>query len=120
MAMRIFQRLSFFSLILLFFIITSCSGTKVVSNWRKPDSEQLKLHKVLVLAMTQKTDIRKRVEDKLTQTLEKNGISAGASLAFFGEEMDSLPKTLEDWLPHIQRLEQENYDAVLVTKVVGQ
>lgn len=118
--MRILQRLSFLSLTLLFLIISSCSSTKVVSNWRKPDSEPMKLHKVLVLAMTQKTDIRKRVENKLTETLEKNGISAGGSLAFFGEEMDSLPKTMEDWIPHMQRLEQENFDAVLVIKVVGQ
>lgn len=118
--MHKYRPLSYIGLPILFFLITSCSSTKVVSNWRKPDSEQLKLHKVLVLAMTQKTDLRKRVEDKLSETLAQNGISAQGSLAFFGKEMDTIPQTMENWLPHIKHLEQENFDSVLITKIVGQ
>ncbi|MDR6301578.1 hypothetical protein [Mesonia maritima] len=80
----------------------------------------MKFHKVLVLAMSQKTDLREQVENKLTKTLQENGISANGSLAFFGKEMETLPKTMDDWLPYIQQLKQENFDSVLITKIVGQ
>ncbi|MBW2960746.1 hypothetical protein [Mesonia aestuariivivens] len=118
--MRIPRQLSFLNLTVLVLIIISCSSTKQVSNWRKPASEDVKLHKVLVLGMTNNVTIREHFEQQLTATLLKNGINAEGSLSFFKDDMKTIPQTMEAWLPYINQLEEQKFDSVLITKVIGE
>ncbi|MDQ7918177.1 hypothetical protein RBU60_11360 [Mesonia sp. MT50] len=111
-----FSYLAIFTLCILF---TSCSSTKELSNWRKPDTQDVQYHKVLVIGMGNNIDVRTRFEDKLAKTLNKNGIEAVGSIDFFGDQLLTIPKTLEGWEPLIEQLNSEDFDAVLVTKIVG-
>jgi len=103
----------------LFIFLSSCSSTKEISNWRKPDAQQEKFHKVLVIGMSNKMDVRTAFENKLSADLNKHNIQATGSLEFFGDQLREIPETLEAWRPLIDQLKAKEFDAVLVTKVVG-
>lgn len=109
----------YLSILTLLIVFTSCSSTKELSNWRKPNTQDVQYHKVLVIGMGENVDVRTTFEDKLSKTLNRNGIKAMGSIDFFGNQLLKIPETLEDWEPLIEQLKSENFDAVMVTKIVG-
>ncbi|MDT0294287.1 hypothetical protein ACFQ3R_01145 [Mesonia ostreae] len=117
--MNIKTTLSYLSLLTLCIFFASCSSTKELSNWRKANTQNEQYHKVLVIGMGEDVDVRTTFEDKLSKSLNKNGINATGSIEFFGNQLLTVPKTLEAWRPLIDQLKSDNFDAVLVTKIVG-
>lgn len=105
--------------VLAMLIFSGCSSTKEVESWRSPDSKNTKFKKVLILGMTEDPKVRAIFEDKLTKILYKNRINSISSLEFFGPAFKSVPQTIEEWKPFEQKLVDENFDSVIITKVIG-
>jgi hypothetical protein len=63
-------------LVLLSMLISSCSSTSIVSNWREPESKvNIKdLNKVLVVAMFRSETSRRNAEDKMVSYLKGKGV----------------------------------------------
>jgi hypothetical protein len=99
-------------------LLVGCSSAKEVESWRTPATENLKLNKVLVFGMTPDFKIRKVFEENLTRDLIKNGVTATTSLAFFDEVLETIPQTMEAWMPFEEKLLSEGFDSVIVARVV--
>lgn len=111
--------LTYLFLSVLLILFSSCSSTKEISSWRKPETQQKKFQKVLVIGMINSLELRTTFESKLSTALNKKGIQATGSLAFFGDDLLEVPENIEAWKPLITELKSDEFDAVLVTKVVG-
>ena len=110
---------TFFFYLMSSVILISCNSSDLVENWKNPDIDTFVAEKVLVLAMTNDVDNRKRFEKRLVEQLKKRGVQAVESDQFFDENYTERPHTQEelDMLEHAML--QEGYDAILVSKIIG-
>lgn len=74
------------SLMLILFIISGCSNTKLLTSWKAPDEPAPAFKKVLVIALMTDKDrkLRENVENVIVKDLQANGINAGSALAEYG------------------------------------
>ncbi len=100
-------------------LLSSCSSSKLVNDWKSPDTADFYSNKVLVIGMAEDLGLRKEFETQLTQQLEKNDVAAVRSIDFFETSFTDEKKT-EDELDEIeQQLLEAGFDAILFSKVTG-
>lgn len=100
-------------------LLSSCSSSELVENWKNPEIDTFEAQKVLVIGITSDLDNRKIFERKLVSELKKNKVNAVRSLDFFETIYTESPKTEEELLELEEQLIQEGFDAILLSKVVG-
>ncbi len=96
-------------------ILTACasSGAVITYAWKADDIQQKQdMEGVLVLAITDQPEARKRFEDAFTSALKKRGVRAVASY-----ELNATRKITKDDV--IAMGKQSNTDALLVTSFAG-
>ena len=112
------KRIAFYFIIL--FMITSCSSSKLVHEWKSPDAYNFEANKVLVVGITPDTELRRNFEKKVTNALDKKGVIAVESVSFF-EKSFTHNEQSEAQLDAIEaQLLEAGFDAVLFAKVTGQ
>ena len=104
-------------LISLFFV--GCASPKLISSWKSPEADTYQVYKVLVVGMTQDMEIRTAFETRLRDALIAKGFEAERSLELFDKEFTASEKTEADLDEVEQRLLEQGFDAILLTKVIG-
>jgi len=104
---------------LAFIIITSCSSSKLVSDWKSPDAVNFEANKVLVIGLAQDKKVRRQFEQQLTSELEKNDVIAVKSIDFFEDSFMDVLKTEEEMNAIEKQLADAGFDAILFSKVIG-
>jgi hypothetical protein len=105
--------------LLFVFLLFDCSSVEIIDNWKNPDIDFFESSKVLIVGMTPNVKARHQFEKKLKQEYEARGIEAHMSLDIFEPDFTIEKKSEID----IKRIEDiliaNNFDAVLLTKVIG-
>lgn len=104
---------------LAFIFITSCSSSKLVSEWKSPDAVNFEANKVLVIGLAQDKKVRRQFEQQLTSELEKNDVIAVKSIDFFEDSFMDVLKTEEEMDAIEKQLIAAGFDAILFSKVIG-
>lgn len=113
--------MKFLSLILILAIplLSSCSSSKLVNEWRSPEAVNFEANKVLVIGLANDKELRRQFETELTSQLEKNNVIAVRSIDFFETAFTDERKSEEELNKIEQQLLQAGFDAILFSKVIG-
>ncbi|SHH66407.1 hypothetical protein [Winogradskyella jejuensis] len=99
--------------------IVSCSDTQLVDYWKSPDTDTYSPTKVLVLGVTSDKVARLEFENQLKNQLELRGIEVQRSLDLKEFSLDSGQIT-EAQLDQLEdKLLDEYFDTIILSKVVG-
>lgn len=106
-------------ILLLFVVLTGCSSTQLVNQWKNPNIESFEASKILVVGMTSNKSARKKFEKKLKEEYLARGIEAVGSLELF-EKSFTQEKRSEEELSQIENiLLEQGFNSILFTKVMG-
>ncbi|RZS99706.1 hypothetical protein [Aquimarina brevivitae] len=108
-----------YKLMVLTLVISSCSSSELVENWKNPDIDTFEANKVLVIGITPQEDARKSFEKKLVSALQRNDVNAVESLDYFNNNFTSQPRTEEEIYSLERELLANGFDAILISKVIG-
>lgn len=106
-------------IILLAIILSSCSSTHLVSNWKNPDIVLFDAYKVLIVGMAQNDTAREKFETRMKKEFSKREIEAVRSIDLFDVEFTVSEQSEEKLSEVEQQLLDKDFDAILFTKVVG-
>lgn len=107
----------YYALIILLSI--SCSSTKMIDTWVSKEHINYQPKKVLVIGVTDNLTARKIFEEELTSKLINRGINAVESYNVFAPSFTHLKQNEEDIENEIQKLNNEGFDAILISVVKG-
>ncbi|NND63705.1 MAG: hypothetical protein HKN48_11005 [Flavobacteriaceae bacterium] len=110
---------SIFALIFTLIIFSACSSSKLVNDWKSPETTDFYSNKVLVIGMADDLSLRKQFETELTSQLEKNEVSAVRSIDFFETSFIDEKKTEAELNKIEKQLLDAGFDAILFSKVTG-
>jgi|GEM_PF-1650095 len=97
------------------FILTSCSGAKVLYTYKADQLPDIRDNSVLVVARTAREDIRKAFEDEITADLIKRGINAEPSYTRIPQLNPDEKLTDERKNEIKQMLEEAGFNGVVLT-----
>ncbi|PKA84484.1 hypothetical protein ATE92_2676 [Ulvibacter sp. MAR_2010_11] len=107
------------SLIFLAIMFNSCGSTKLVQQYKNPDTVNFEANKILVVGITTDKELRRTYEKRMTEELDKKGVIAVKSIDFFETSFTDNKKSLTQLDDIEQRLLEAGFDAILFTKVTG-
>ena len=107
------------TIVLFVVVLIGCSSAQLVSTWKNPDYVIFDAYKVLVVAMTPDEDAQITFETKMKRQFAKRDIEAVRSIDVFDVEFTSVARTQEELDEVEQLLLDRDFDAILVTKVLG-
>ena len=106
-------------IVLAVFLLAGCSSTQMVRNWKNPDIVIFDAYKVLVVGMTQDANARVSFETRLVDEFTKFDIEAVRSIDVFDVDFTESIRTEKDLDLVEQQLLDKDFDAILLTKVLG-
>lgn len=107
------------ALYLLIPLLASCSSTKLVNQWKSPETPVYEANKILVVGMSSDAEVRRNFEEILSKSLEKEGVVAVRSIDFF-ENVFQLEEKTEKEMDLIENsLLEAGFDSVIFSKVIG-
>ncbi len=101
-------------------MFSGCSTSRLVKEYVNPETPNFQAAKVLIVGIASDAEIRREFEKKATEVLEKNGVIAVKSIDFFEKSFTDNKKSLEQLDLIKNQLLNAGFDAILVTKVIGQ
>lgn len=104
---------------LLLLVLSGCSTTQLVNNWKNPDIVLFHAHKVLIVGMAPNEAVRAAFESKMQREFTKRGVESVQSLDLFDVEFTASAQSDEEILRVEQQLLDKDFDAILFNKVVG-
>ncbi|MFX0557921.1 hypothetical protein ACOCEA_14065 [Maribacter sp. CXY002] len=105
--------------IFLVLIMTGCSSTSLVENWKNPEIVLFDANKVLLVGMAQSKEARDNFESQLQKEFDKRGVEAMRSLDVFDVNFTDVRRTEKELDAMEQSLLDKDFDAILLTKIVG-
>lgn len=105
--------------LIFFFVLISCSSTSLVENWKNPDIVIFNANKVLLVGMTQNKTAREHFESELLKEFERKNVEALRSIDVFDVSLTNSKKTENDLDAIEASLLEKDFDAILLTKIVG-
>lgn len=105
--------------ILLTVLVISCKSTKLVDDYKNPDTIIFTAYKVLLVGMTSNEETRINFETKLKKEFDKRNIEAMRSVDLFDVAFTATAKTEDELAAVEQQLLDKDFDAILFTKVIG-
>ncbi len=102
-----------------FLFLTSCGSTKLVQQYKSPDTVNFEANKVLVVGITADKELRRTYEKKMIDALEKKDVIAIKSIDFFESSFTDNKKSNTQLDNIEQRLLEAGFDAILFTKITG-
>lgn len=109
----------FIGFLLLLLLLSSCGSTKMMDTYKNPDHVVFTAYKVLVVGMTPDEETRAAFESKLKAEFDKRKVEAMRSIDLFDVAFTMTAKTTDDLEAVEQQLIDKDFDAVLITKIVG-
>ena len=100
-------------------LMTGCRSTKMVSQWKSPDTPVFEANKVLVVGLTDDVNNRRLFETTLQQRLEAENVIAVRSVDFFESSFINNEQSEEDLDAIEQDLLDAGFDAILFSKILG-
>ena len=113
------KRLIYLGTVLILWVVSGCSSTKLVQQYKNPDTVNFEANKVLVVGISADAELRRTYEKKMTEDLDKQGVIAVKSIDFFETSFTDNKKSLAQLDNIEQRLLNAGFDAILFTKVTG-
>ncbi|HBR55130.1 MAG TPA: hypothetical protein DEA82_13480 [Flavobacteriaceae bacterium] len=113
------KRLIYLGTVLILWVVSGCSSTKLVQQYKNPDTVNFEANKVLVVGISADAELRRTYEKKMTEVLDKHGVIAVKSIDFFETSFTDNKKSLAQLDNIEQRLLNAGFDAILFTKVTG-
>jgi len=107
------------ALIIFTILLTGCSSTSLVENWKNPDIVLFHANKVLIVGMTQNDEARTEFETSLRKEFSKRNVEAMRSLDVFDVSFTDSRKTEKELDDVEQSLLDKDFDAILFTKITG-
>src|SRR5690606_9479924 len=100
-------------------LLTGCTTTSLVENWKNPDIVLFHANKVLIVGMAQDDESRADFETNLQKEFSKRNVEAMRSLDVFDISFTDSRKTEKELDDVEQSLLDKDFDAILFTKVTG-
>lgn len=100
-------------------MLISCSTTQLVGNWKNPDTHVYNASKVLIIGMTANTKARQQFENRIKNEYQTRGIEAVMSLNLFEPAFTTTKKTEAALKEMENKLIDEGFDTILLSKVIG-
>jgi hypothetical protein len=105
-------------LLVIAFLLFSCSSTQLVESWKNPNIDTYEPYKVLVVGLTSDEAARQQFEEKLKAELELRGAEVVISLTVL--DNPNKTKITETELDALEtKLIEDGFDTILLTKIVG-
>jgi hypothetical protein len=93
--------------------MASCASTQLVNQWSNPAYTSASFKKVMVIAVTKQSGIRRTFEDDFTAQLKAAGVNATPSYLYIAQDGPVGEAVLK------QALKESAADAVLITRLVS-
>ncbi|MBW2938280.1 hypothetical protein KXJ69_09195 [Aureisphaera sp. CAU 1614] len=106
-------------MLLLIFILSSCSSTKLVNQWKSQDTPVYEANKILVVGMSSDIEVRRSFEEELSKSLESKGVVAVRSIDFFENVFQVEEKTEKEMDLIENSLLEAGFDSVIFSKLIG-
>ncbi|PRX57225.1 hypothetical protein [Flagellimonas meridianipacifica] len=100
-------------------LISGCTSTSLVNNWKNPEIVIFDANKVLIVGMTANEEARVKFETKLQKEFDKRNIESFRSIDLFDVEFTSSEKSEEELSEVELQLLNKDFDAILFTKIIG-
>nr|WP_298995492.1 hypothetical protein [uncultured Allomuricauda sp.] len=100
-------------------LISGCTSTSLVNNWKNPEIVIFDANKVLIVGMTANEEARVKFETKLQKEFDKRNIESFRSIDLFDVEFTSSEKSEEELSKVEIQLLNKDFDAILFTKIIG-
>lgn len=105
-------------LILLLVFLSACSSARLVESHSPYRAEKPRIEKILIIGMTPLSEFRETFEKSLQKEFKKNHVEAIASITVL-EDMPAPGESTEKQLDNLEKyLLEENYNTVLLSKIV--
>ncbi|WP_299323726.1 hypothetical protein [uncultured Maribacter sp.] len=106
-------------IIILSLMFMGCSSISLVENWKNPDIVIFNANKVLIVGMAQNNDTREDFETKLQKEFTGRDVEAWRSIDIFDLSLTDSRKTDKELDDVEQSLLDKDFDAILLTKIIG-
>jgi hypothetical protein len=103
----------FTGLAIALFLFASCTSTKMVSTWKDDKYEKGYLKKVMVVGVSQDSEIRSLFERTFAEKLKERGVDAYASVAILPGERTLAYETIKN------EAVRREIESILVTKLMS-
>lgn len=107
------------TILIITLLLISCSSSRLLEQWKEPNTTDFTCNKVLVIGITKNEDARRLFESNLTSRLESKGVNTVKSIDFFEQSFTSSKKTEEDLNIIENTLIESGFDAILISKVIS-
>ena len=106
-------------IVILSLMFMGCSSISLVENWKNPDIVIFNANKVLIVGMAQNDDTREDFESKLQKEFTNRDVEAWRSVDIFDLSLTDSRKTEKELDDVEQSLLDKDFDAILLTKIIG-
>ncbi|SDS16978.1 hypothetical protein SAMN04515667_1568 [Formosa sp. Hel1_31_208] len=106
-------------IILIFVFLYSCSSTQLVESWKNPEIDTYEPYKVLIVGLTSDIEARTQFEKQLKKEFELRGTQASMSLNILTDKQKTERLTEADLDALETQLILDEYDTILLTKIIG-
>jgi len=106
-------------IVILSLMFMGCSSISLVENWKNPDIVIFNANKVLIVGMAQNDDTREDFETKLQKEFTSRDVEAWRSIDIFDLSLTDSRKTEKELDDVEQSLLDKDFDAILLTKIIG-
>jgi hypothetical protein len=93
--------------------VTGCASVSLQSSWKDPDKTAKKYHKLLVVGIAEKPQMRQVFEEVFASEAQKKGISAIASYTITGVDAKPSRESLEE------AVKKSGADGLITTRLVS-
>ena len=107
-------------LLVLVFLITSCSSSRLVDEYINKESPNFQAQKVLVVGLTPDGGLQRQFEYSLVKALKEENVIAIKSAEYFESNIQEIDQSEENLENLKIQLLSEDFDAVLFSKIIGQ
>ena len=108
---------------LLIFVISmlflGCSSVQIVSSYKDPDTVLFHSNKLLIVGMARDMNARQKFESQLQKLFEDEGTETIRSIDLFDVSFTEYERTEEELDGVEEQLLDKDFDAILLTKVIG-
>jgi len=105
--------------LVLLIALMGCSSTEMIENWKNPDIVIFDASKVLLVGISNNEQARINFENKLQKEFDNRNVEAVRSLDVFDVNFTDSKRTEKDLDALEQSLLDKDFDAILLTKIVG-
>ena len=99
--------------------VLNCSSSKIIQQYKNPDTTSFEANKTLVVGVSSDVQLRTMFEKKVVNALEKENVRAVKSMDFFESSFMNNKQSMEE-LNHIEnKLLDAGFDAILFAKITG-